>query len=166
MDDLASLGGEPDFKALRLNWFRVEATFSGRQCPTPLLKMKDLVDRFNLIMNHTRYVDDIEGLLEKHASLASLWYYKESFVDCFSRALKEGPNQPYHTLAFFNVMNEFPTISTNANPEERDEVGDGITQIAGRFFTEMTDRVVAILNEMAKNYISFDSQVTWFSEVD
>eukprot|EP01119_Soliformovum_irregulare_P005153 TRINITY_DN1660_c0_g1_i1.p1 TRINITY_DN1660_c0_g1~~TRINITY_DN1660_c0_g1_i1.p1 ORF type:complete len:1147 (-),score=374.72 TRINITY_DN1660_c0_g1_i1:168-3608(-) len=158
MDELSSVNENSDFKALRLNWFRIEASLSGKSSPTPLLKNRELVDRFNLITNHTKYVDDLDGLLERHASLAGLWYHKESFVDAFSRALKEGPNQPYHTLAFFRIMNEFPQTATNANPEERDEIGDGITQIAQRFFNEMTDRVVAILNEMAKNFISFDSQ--------
>jgi hypothetical protein len=70
-----------DFKALRLNWFRIEASLSSIQNTVQLTKFKDVADRFNLIYQHSRFVDDLDSIFESYLTLKDLWYQKEAFSE-------------------------------------------------------------------------------------
>jgi hypothetical protein len=70
-------------QALRLNWFRVECQLSSLQSSLALSKVKDVVDRFNLVVQHTRYVDDLDELLDRVASLKQLWYWREPLFEVY-----------------------------------------------------------------------------------
>lgn len=113
-----------------MNWFRAEASLTSRQSPVPLIKLKEPIERINLIINHTRYfippsilistrfVDEIDILVEKYASLKTLWYWKEPLFECFSRSIKDGPNQPLHATTFLRLCASFPSNVTPFNAEE------------------------------------------------
>jgi len=146
-----------DFKGLRLNWFRVESSLSSLQSNTPIVKVKDVVDRLNLIANHTRYVDDIDRLLDQYASLRELWYYRDSFYETFSRAIKDGPNQPLHAMSFLKVISSFPSNASFWNGEEQAEIGQQAWKDAEKLYQEVCERIIALINEVAKNYLGFEA---------
>lgn len=70
-----------DFKILRLNYLRAESILSSVQSPAPLVKIRDAIERLTLIYQHTRFVDDLDSLIDSYASLKSLYFFKESFFD-------------------------------------------------------------------------------------
>lgn len=104
----------------------------------------------------------MDALLDQHASLKQLWYFKDIFVESFSRSIKDGPNQPLHCLTYLNLLSEFTNNSTQYNPEERAEIGVQVVQQAEKFLDELAARTVALINEVAKQYILFDSGVCLF----
>jgi len=152
-----ALRGRADFKALRLNWYRAEASLSSVQSTVPLMKVKHAVDRLNLIAQHSRFVDEIDSLMDQYASLKQLWYFKETLFEIFTRSIKDGPNQPLHCVTFLNLLAEFPSNSTIYNPEERTEIGQQVVSNAEKYIDEITGRVIALLNEVVKQHIVFDS---------
>lgn len=148
----------PDFRTLRLNWFRVESLLSSISSPTPIAKVALVVERMNLVINHSKYVDSIDELLEEFASLASLYYFREPLYETFNRIIKDGPNQPLHITAFLRMLSEFPLNANEFNPNERVDIGKTCIQDAEKLLGELSNRIGALINEIVKNYISFEGQ--------
>jgi hypothetical protein len=122
-------------------------------------RIKEVADRFNLVMHHSRFVDDIDGLLYRNGSLKNLYFWRESLYDVFDRAIKDGPIQPLHALSFVKLAGEFPVNVTMFNAEERENIGKDAVTFAEKLINEISNRIIALLYEVAKQYIMFDSQV-------
>jgi len=152
-------GKQYDFKALRLNWFRVESFLSSLQSPCPPIRCRELLDRLLLIYNHTRFVDDLDGLLEEFGSLKALWYWRDYLLEIFEEMIKDGPNQPLHVAAFLRLFQTFPSNATAHNPEERAEIGTAIVADVEKMIGSVCKRLLDLINEVARNYISFNSQL-------
>eukprot|EP01114_Cavostelium_apophysatum_P008095 TRINITY_DN2037_c0_g1_i3.p1 TRINITY_DN2037_c0_g1~~TRINITY_DN2037_c0_g1_i3.p1 ORF type:complete len:968 (+),score=390.05 TRINITY_DN2037_c0_g1_i3:690-3593(+) len=152
-------GGRYDFKALRLNWLRAEAALSSVQSPVHMMKVKAVVDRINLTVNHTRFVDDIDNLLNQHVSLKGLWFYKDLLQECLTKAIGDGPNQPLHAITFVKLLADAPTNATQYAPDERDEIGRQAVDMADKMIEEITKRTVDLIGEVAKQSIVFDGQL-------
>jgi hypothetical protein len=73
--------------------------------------------------------------------------------------IKDGPNQPLHAMSFLELLGEFPLNGGTNNSEERQEIGSQAVNIADKLLVELTTRVIALLNEVRKEYIEFDMQV-------
>lgn len=120
----------------------------------------------------SRFVDEIDSLVDKYASLKHLWYWRDGLFECFSRAIKDGPNQPLHAATFLRLCAQFPDNITPFNVEEvvdellkctdpfqRDEIGTQVVEKGEKLVDEITSRISALLNEVAKQYIAFDNQL-------
>ena len=159
LDEIYNANINSNFKILRLNWFRTECALSSIQSTVPVSRIKEAMDRFNLIIHHTRFVDEIDDLLDKYANLKQLYYYKDLFYDIFDRAIKDGPNQPLHALSFIKLVADFPTNITQYNTDDRDIIGNDSVQLADKLVNDITARIAALINEIAKQNIIFDNQV-------
>eukprot|EP01116_Phalansterium_solitarium_P020789 TRINITY_DN6234_c0_g1_i1.p1 TRINITY_DN6234_c0_g1~~TRINITY_DN6234_c0_g1_i1.p1 ORF type:complete len:614 (-),score=205.63 TRINITY_DN6234_c0_g1_i1:120-1961(-) len=114
-----------DFRVLRLNWARIEATMSTQSCPLPLGPQsgrQHAVDRFNLAAAHTRFVDEFDEVVDEFSSLRELWWYRDALFDAFSKGVKDGPNQPLHAGTFIRMCQQFPLIGNQFNPQEVHDV--------------------------------------------
>jgi len=154
-----SAGKQYDFKSLRLNWFRIEAALSSIQSLLPIGKVRDVVNRFQLVIHHTRFVDEIEVILDNYASLKGLYYWKDLVYEAFDRSIKDGPNQPLHALSFVNLISEWPSNISVYNAEDREEIGRECVSLGEKYLNDISNMIAALLNEIAKHYILFDSQL-------
>lgn len=65
-----------ELKTLRLNWMRIETALTSASSPVPLPRVKEVVDRFVLAINHARFVSKILNLRRKRINL-----FKMLFID-------------------------------------------------------------------------------------
>ena len=159
IDEISTANESSNFKLVRLNWFRVEGALASVQSNVPMSRVKEVVDRFNLVMHHTRFVDDIDGLLFRNASLKNLYFFKDELYTTFDKAIKDGPIQPLHALAFVKLCAEFPANVTMFNAEERELIGRDSVTIAEKLIGDISNRIIALVYEVAKQYILYDSQL-------
>ncbi|NHW87805.1 hypothetical protein HA066_25690, partial [Escherichia coli] len=66
---------EFDFRALRLDWLRLQAYTSVNKAPLPLKEYPDLAKVMNMIQFHTRMVDSVDELLQETSDVSILSYY-------------------------------------------------------------------------------------------
>lgn len=148
-----------NFKALRLNWFRIETSLSSLQSPIPLVRQREAVDRFNLVVQHTRFVDDIDALLMEYASLNELWYWRDLFLESFTTSFREGPVQPLFIMAYLQLLSEFPSNATENIPGEREEIGTQCVHYAETMLGEIVQHVEQLLKRFVKYQSYLDAQL-------
>jgi NCK-associated protein 1 len=63
-----------DFRGLRLDWFRLQAYCSVSRYPMHLFDHKDLAILMNMIIFHTRMVDDLDLMINETSDLSIFWF--------------------------------------------------------------------------------------------
>uniref|UniRef100_A0A8D0D8V3 NCK associated protein 1 like n=1 Tax=Sander lucioperca TaxID=283035 RepID=A0A8D0D8V3_SANLU len=108
---------EFDFRALRLDWLRLQAYTSVNKAPLPIKEYPDLAKVMNLIQFHTRMVDSVEELLQDTSELSILGYYPRVFEKMFSQSSEEMTMKRY-LMAFPAVCSHFSQCGHPLCPEE------------------------------------------------
>uniref|UniRef100_A0A7S1XR57 CYRIA/CYRIB Rac1 binding domain-containing protein n=1 Tax=Phaeomonas parva TaxID=124430 RepID=A0A7S1XR57_9STRA len=134
---------EADLVGFRLDWARCVACFTSMQSaahrPAPVIELLEAMDR---ITTHSRFVDDIEGLLVEYGELSELWWHHDHLALEFERALNdtvELPRSSYSNglraegIAHFTVayMRTAACAMENISafcPEEQRQLGDSISR--------------------------------------
>eukprot|EP00002_Diphylleia_rotans_P027071 TRINITY_DN5416_c0_g1_i7.p1 TRINITY_DN5416_c0_g1~~TRINITY_DN5416_c0_g1_i7.p1 ORF type:complete len:1061 (+),score=180.95 TRINITY_DN5416_c0_g1_i7:43-3225(+) len=83
--------GKPvSYKALRMNWLRCISFLSSTQSAVRINKVKELVLKTQMAINHSRCVDSLDVYLKEYASLGELFYYQGEyeksyvgFLECY-----------------------------------------------------------------------------------
>ncbi len=146
-----------DLRGLRLNWLRAEVAISAGGVPLPPLSAA--LKKFALIARHSRYVDQLEELLQEAASLRQLWYWRDSLVQAFDKCLESAALQPQYALAFVRVLAQCPDNGGVYTPEERELIGPECVNIAKGCLDKLAHRVCTLLSEVARTYVLFEAQL-------
>ncbi|KAG5836494.1 hypothetical protein ANANG_G00255920 [Anguilla anguilla] len=77
-------GEEFDFRALRLDWLRLQAYTSVFKAPLPLKDYPDLAKIMNMTEFHTKMMDSMGELLQETSDLSTLWSVAHPFEKMFS----------------------------------------------------------------------------------
>ncbi|KAI3369922.1 hypothetical protein L3Q82_024728, partial [Scortum barcoo] len=80
---------EFDFRALRLDWLRLQAYTSVNKATLPIKDYTDLPKVMNMIQFHTRMVDSLEELLHETSEVSILSFYPRVFEKMFSQSSEE-----------------------------------------------------------------------------
>eukprot|EP01102_Stenamoeba_stenopodia_P021742 TRINITY_DN8845_c0_g1_i1.p1 TRINITY_DN8845_c0_g1~~TRINITY_DN8845_c0_g1_i1.p1 ORF type:complete len:1151 (-),score=261.18 TRINITY_DN8845_c0_g1_i1:250-3702(-) len=148
-----------DFKAWRRDWLRLEAMLSSTSTPLPLNQITHAVARLNLIYYHTQFVDNLEQLLSDCVTLKELNCFRDIVVEEYGKVVESGSVQGSHITTFFDLLNQLPQIATVYFPEEREQIGKDVVDIAQQYVNQISLKIGSLLTEISKQYIAFDAQV-------
>lgn len=126
-----------DFRGLRLDWFRLQAYCSVHRYPMHLFEHRDLAILMNMIIFHTRMVDDIDDMLKETSNLANFCFFNKIFDSQFHMCL-EFPAQTRYIVAFPLICAHFIDCTHDLCPEEKYHIGDRSLTFVDIFLEEMT----------------------------
>uniref|UniRef100_A0A6G1S5S9 Membrane-associated protein Hem n=1 Tax=Aceria tosichella TaxID=561515 RepID=A0A6G1S5S9_9ACAR len=134
-----------DFRGLRLDWFRLQAYCSVHRYPMHLFEHRDLAILLNMIVFHTRMVDDIDEILKETSNLANFCFFSKIFDSQFHMCL-EYPLQTRYIVAFPLICAHFIDCTHELCPEERYHIGDRSLTFVNIFLDEMTKEARTIIS--------------------
>ncbi|KAB5517011.1 hypothetical protein PHYPO_G00184610 [Pangasianodon hypophthalmus] len=110
-------GDELDFKALRLDWLRLQAYTSVSKAPLALKNYPDLAKIMNMTQFHTRMMDDLDELLIETADLSILGFYPRVCERLFSQSSDDASMHRF-LMAFPMTCSHFSHCTHTLCPEE------------------------------------------------
>ncbi|XP_063808272.1 nck-associated protein 1-like [Pseudophryne corroboree] len=106
-----------DFRALRLDWFRLQAYTSVSKAPLSLRDNPDLGKVMNLIMFHTWMLDSVEELLTETSDLSIFCFHVRTFEKMLLLSLDE-PSAMRYSISFPLACAHFSSCTHEMCPEE------------------------------------------------
>uniref|UniRef100_A0A8D3E9V0 Nck-associated protein 1-like n=1 Tax=Scophthalmus maximus TaxID=52904 RepID=A0A8D3E9V0_SCOMX len=108
---------EFDFRALRLDWLRLQAYTSVNKAPLPIKDYPDLAKVMNVIQFHTKMVDSVEELLQETSEVSILCFYPRVFERMFNQSAEE-TTMKHYLMSFPSVCSHFSQCGHSLCPEE------------------------------------------------
>lgn len=133
-----------DFRGLRLDWFRLQAYCSVHRYPMHLFEHKDLAILMNMIVFHTRMVDDIDEILKDTSNLSNFCFFRKIFDDQFYMCI-QFPLQTRYIIAFPLICAHFIDCTHELCPEERCHIGETSLTFVNIFLDEITKEARSII---------------------
>lgn len=132
-----------DFRALRLDWFRLQSYLSSGK--TPLLeKQRELAALLNTVSFHTQMVDNLDEMIIDTSDLSLFCFYSKIFEDNFQMCL-EFPAQNRYIIAFPLICGHFSNITNDLCPEERIHIRERSLSVINLFLDEMAKEAKNII---------------------
>ncbi|XP_017304740.1 membrane-associated protein Hem-like, partial [Diaphorina citri] len=133
-----------DFRALRLDWFRLQAYTSVGKASLNLAEHKELASLIDTIGFHTKMVDYLDELLVETSDLSIFCFYSKMFEDQFHMCL-EFPAQNRYIIAFPLICNHFQNCTHELCPEERHHIRERSLSVVNIFLEEMSKEAKNII---------------------
>lgn len=140
-----------DYRGLRMDWFRLQAYCSVHRYPMHLFEHRDLAILMNMIVFHTRMVDDIDVMLKETSNLANFCFFSKIFDNQFHMCL-EFPAQTRYIIAFPLICAQFIDCTHELCPEERYHIGDRSLTFVNIFLDEMTKEARNIITTICDDH--------------
>lgn len=140
-----------DFRGLRLDWFRLQAYCSIHRYPMHLFEHRDLAILMNMIIFHTRMVDDIDEMLKETSNLSEFFFFSKLFDNQFHLCL-EFPAQTRYIIAFPLICAHFIDCTHEMCPEERYHIGDRSLTFVNIFLDEMSKEARNIITTICDEH--------------
>ena len=144
-----------DLKALRLNWQRLELSFSLAKSGA---KDPAFLDRGCWVALHSRYLDEWSKVLQECSSFHLLWSYSTQVSTDFEQTLRSPPLSLY-ALSIFTVLNHYPRIATTHFPEEKPAIAKFCVEDAERRCSEISSCTYRFLQEVYGYFEELDTQI-------
>jgi len=144
-------GSTRDFRAMRMNWKRLETYLAGFQFKNALQEpsIRDLFATMTKVYLFSLHVDDIETELAHLASLKELYYYHKQVYDMYRNGLEGELRQPLFIIAFIRILDYYPdNIHKTLNPELRREVGNQAVELANDMLETLAITIQTKLDEL------------------
>ncbi|NXN92888.1 NCKPL protein, partial [Rhinopomastus cyanomelas] len=125
-----------DFTPLRLDWFRLQAYTSVAKAPLPLGSNPDVGRAMNLIIFHTRLLDNLEELLAETSDLSDLCFYPRPVEKMFVATMEE-PSMLRYSIAFPLLCSHFSRCLHPMCPEEYPQLKATALGLCNKFLEEM-----------------------------
>ena len=152
-----------DLRALRLDWFRMQAYTSVAKKSSLSSISLSHNEHFAQIMNticfHSKCVDDIEILLHETSDLSIFYFYLTQFDHLFSSCIYY-PSQIRYAIAFPLICQHFINATHELCPEERQQIGDLSLKSAHAFIDEICKQIKSTVSEIANEYFLMNEQVS------
>uniref|UniRef100_A0A1B6E8D2 Membrane-associated protein Hem n=1 Tax=Clastoptera arizonana TaxID=38151 RepID=A0A1B6E8D2_9HEMI len=133
-----------DFRALRLDWIRLQAYTSVAKSPLPLAENRDLASLLDTILFHTKMVDYLDEMMVDTSDLSIFCFYSKIFEDQFHMCL-EFPAQNRYIVAFPLICNHFQSCTHELCPEERHHIRERSLSVVNMFLDEMAKEAKNII---------------------
>ena len=151
-----------DLRALRLDWFRMQAytsvTKKSSLATISLSHNEHFAQIMNTISFHSKCVDDIEILLYETSDLSIFYFYLTQFDHLFSSCIYY-PSQIRYAIAFPLICQHFINATHELCPEERQQIGDLSLKSAHAFIDEICKQIKSTVSEIANEYFLMNEQV-------
>jgi NCK-associated protein 1 len=158
-----------DLRALRLDWFRMQAytsvTKKSSLSSISLSHNEHFAQTMNTICFHSKCVDDLESLLYETSDLSIFYFYLTQFDHLFSSCIYY-PSQIRYAIAFPLICQHFINATHELCPEERQQIGDLSLKSAHAFIDEICKQIKSTVSEIANEYFLMNEQVKIFEIVE
>ncbi|XP_068123381.1 nck-associated protein 1-like isoform X2 [Hyperolius riggenbachi] len=126
-----------DFRALRLDWFRLQAYTSVGKAALPLRDNMDLGKIMNLIMFHTWMLDSVENIITETSDLSIFCFHVRTFEKMFSLTMEE-PSALRYSIAFPMACAHFVNCTHEMCPEEHPHLKNCSLGLCNTFLDEIS----------------------------
>jgi len=158
--DVTSPPAPDTFEALRLNWLRIESVLTGEFTATTLPAGADMrsiapsIARMQLIVEHSRFVDNLDATLERYGQLSDCWWFRDDrdpankrwfFKEVFQHALSSGGTNGRACISFLHVISCNVCALHEYSPEEHVTLREESAQKVDELLTAIVDTVGDLL---------------------
>lgn len=133
-----------DFRAFRLDWFRLQAYMSIAKSSSKLIENRELTSFMDGIVFHTKMVDNLDDMLVDVSDLSIFCFYSKTFEDQFHMCL-EFPAQNRYIVAFPLICSHFQSCTHELCPEERHHIRERSLSVVNMFLDEMAKEAKNII---------------------
>ncbi|XP_064160819.1 nck-associated protein 1-like [Anguilla rostrata] len=151
-------GEEFDFRALRLDWLRLQAYTSVFKAPLPLKDYPDLAKIMNMTEFHTKMMDSMGELLQETSDLSTLCFYPRSFEKMFSLSSEDAIMQRY-LIAFPLVCTHFSHCAHPMCPEEVPANEQRSLRLCVGFLEEIARQTCNVVLEICAEQCNLNDQL-------
>ncbi|KAG9340612.1 hypothetical protein JZ751_021168 [Albula glossodonta] len=151
-------GEQFDFRALRLDWLRLQAYTSVCKAPLPLRDYPDLAKIMNMTEFHTKMMDSLEELLHETSDLSTLCFYPRTFEKMFCQSSEEVSMQRY-LIAFPLVCSHFPGCAHDMCPEETAPIEKRSLRLCVTFLEEIAKQACNVVLEICAEQCNLNDQL-------
>jgi len=148
-----------DFRAMRLDWFRFQAYTSLNKASLYLKDSIPLARIMNMVMFHSRCVDDLDLLIQETSDLSFFCFYQSNFAHAFKRCL-ENREQSQFAISFPLACSHFITSVGDFCPEERTHIRERSLTNVNQFLEDMAKEARNYLFGIAAEQISLAENLT------
>ncbi|XP_061689337.1 nck-associated protein 1-like [Syngnathoides biaculeatus] len=138
---------EFDFRAVRLDWLRLQAYTSVNKAPLLIKDYPDLAKVMNMIQFHTKMVDSTEELLQETSNVSILCFYPKVFKKMFCQSSEEMMMKRY-LMAFPSVCSHFQWCGHPLCPEEEEAIEKRTLRLCGSFLEQIATQTSATILEI------------------
>ncbi|XP_035760322.1 nck-associated protein 1-like [Neolamprologus brichardi] len=138
---------EFDFRALRLDWLRLQAYTSVNKAPLPLKDYPDLAKVMNLTQFHTKMVDAVEEMLYETSELSIFCFYPRVFEKMFTQSSEEATMKRY-LMAFPLVCSHFSQSGDPLCPEEVEAMEKRSLRLCVTFLEQIAKQTSTVVLEI------------------
>uniref|UniRef100_A0A8C8A1P8 NCK associated protein 1 like n=1 Tax=Oryzias sinensis TaxID=183150 RepID=A0A8C8A1P8_9TELE len=149
---------EFDFRAVRLDWLRLQAYTSVIKAPLPLKEYPDLAKVMNMIQFHTKMVDSIEEMLQETSELSILCFYPHVFEKMFNQSNEEIIMKQY-LMAFPTVCSHFSHCGHSLCPEEMDILQKKSLRLCVTFLEQIAKQTSSVVLEICAEQRNLNDQL-------
>ncbi|XP_041806501.1 nck-associated protein 1-like [Chelmon rostratus] len=149
---------EFDFRALRLDWLRLQAYTSVNKAPLSIKDYTDLAKVMNLIQFHTRMVDSLEELLQETSEVSILSFYPRVFEKMFCQSSEEMTMKRY-LMAFPSVCSHFSQCAHPLCPEEIETLEKKSLRLCVTFLEQIAKLTSSVVLEICAEQCNLNDQL-------
>uniref|UniRef100_A0A3Q3MD12 NCK associated protein 1 like n=1 Tax=Mastacembelus armatus TaxID=205130 RepID=A0A3Q3MD12_9TELE len=149
---------EFDFRALRLDWLRLQAYTSVNKAPLPIKDYPDLAKVMNLIQFHTRMVDSVEEMLQETSEVSILCFYPRVFEKMFSQSSEEMTMKRY-LMSFPSVCSLFSQCGHPLCPEEIEAMEKKSLRLCVTFLEQIAKQTSNVVLEICAEQCNLNDQL-------
>uniref|UniRef100_A0A7N9APH6 NCK associated protein 1 like n=1 Tax=Mastacembelus armatus TaxID=205130 RepID=A0A7N9APH6_9TELE len=149
---------EFDFRALRLDWLRLQAYTSVNKAPLPIKDYPDLAKVMNLIQFHTRMVDSVEEMLQETSEVSILCFYPRVFEKMFSQSSEEMTMKRY-LMSFPSVCSLFSQCGHPLCPEEVSAMEKKSLRLCVTFLEQIAKQTSNVVLEICAEQCNLNDQL-------
>ncbi|KAM4700529.1 nck-associated protein 1-like [Discoglossus pictus] len=136
-----------DFRALRLDWFRLQAYTSVSKAPLSLRDNPDLGKVMNLIMFHCWMLDSVEELLQETSDLSIFCFHVRTFEKMFVLTMDE-PSALRYSIAFPMACSHFSYCTHEMCPEEYPHLKNCSLMLCNNFLDEISKQASSCIMDI------------------
>ncbi|XP_014204740.1 membrane-associated protein Hem [Copidosoma floridanum] len=133
-----------DFRAFRLDWFRIQAYLSVGKSSFKLADNRELASFMDTTIFHTKMVDSLDNVLVETSDLSIFCFYSKIFEDQFHMCL-EFPAQNRYIVGFPLICSHFQSCTHELCPEERHHIRERSLSVVNMYLDEMAKEAKNII---------------------
>nr|XP_020476127.1 nck-associated protein 1-like isoform X1 [Monopterus albus]XP_020476199.1 nck-associated protein 1-like isoform X1 [Monopterus albus]XP_020476271.1 nck-associated protein 1-like isoform X1 [Monopterus albus] len=149
---------EFDFRALRLDWLRLQAYTSVSKAPLPIKDYPDLAKVMNMIQFHTRMVDSVEEMLQETSEVSILCFYPRVFEKMFNQSSEEVTMRQY-LMSFPSVCSHFNQCGHHLCPEEIEAMEKRSLHLCVVFLEQIAKQTSSVVLEICAEQCKLNDQL-------
>ncbi|XP_058791431.1 membrane-associated protein Hem isoform X2 [Phymastichus coffea] len=147
-----------DFRAFRLDWYRLQAYLSVGRSAMKLADHRELAAFMDATVFHTRMVDSLDDVLVDVSDLSVFCFYSKIFEDQFHMCL-EFPAQNRYIVAFPLICGHFQSCTHELCPEERHHIRERSLSVVNMFLDEMAKEAKNIITTICDKQCSMSDKL-------